>query len=196
MNPNATAIFVLWAWFLPYAVFLAAWGSGSAFYKLFVWPPIVLLIGTYIASRKRLTEHIYAFLALAVAIAAWNFGAFIYPHSRVTADPVLVLAQTLDQQLPRNATVYYRALDPDDWYLEYFAPGRTWSPLAQRPNSWQKQLRTSTAGPACLETTALEELEKNPLHASQILPEIDSRRRWDLVNSRHNIRLECLKDTR
>jgi hypothetical protein len=161
-----------------------------------VWPPIVLLMGTYIASRNRLMEHIYAFLALAVAIAAWNFGAFIYPHSRVTADPVLVLAQTLDQQLPRNATVYYRALDPDDWYLEYFAPGRTWSPLLQHPNSWQQQLRTSTAGPVCLETTALEELEKNPLHASQILPEIDSGRRWDLVNSRHNIRLECLKGTR
>jgi hypothetical protein len=196
MNPNARAIFVLWAWFLPYAIFLASWGPGSAFYKLFVWPPIVLLIGTYIASRKHLTEHIYAFLTLAVAIAAWNFGAFIYPHSHVTADPVLVFAQTLDRQLPRNATVYYRALAPDDWYLEYFAPGRTWSPLPQRPNSWQQQLRSSTAGPVCLETTALNELEKNPLHASQILPEIDSGRRWDLVNSKHNIRLECLKDTR
>ncbi len=195
INPNARAISVLWAWFLPYAVFLASWDPGSAFHKLFVWPPIVLLIGTYIASRQRLTEHIYAFHALAVALAAWNFGAFIYPHSRVTADPVLVFAQTLDRQLPRNATVYYRALDPDDWYLEYFAPGRTWSPLPPRPHSWQQQRRSPKAGPVCLETTALDELEKNPLHASQILPEIDPERRWDLVNSRHNIRLECLKGT-
>lgn len=196
MNPDSRTIFVLWAWFLPYAIFLASWDPGSAFHKLFVWPPIILLIGTYIAFRKRLTGHIYAFHALAVAIAAWNFGAFIYPHSRASADPVLVFAQTLDRQLPRNATVYYRALDPDDWYLEYFAPGRTWSPLPQHSNSWQQQLRTPTAGPVCLETTALDELEKNPLHTAQILPEMDSVRRWDLVNSRHNIRLECLKDTR
>src|SRR5207248_1335087 len=104
---------VLWAWFLPYAIFLVFWGPGSAFYKLFVWPPIVLLIGTYIASRKRLIDHLYAFEALALALAAWNFGAFIYPHSHASADPVLVFAQTLNQQLPTNATIYYRALDPD-----------------------------------------------------------------------------------
>ncbi|MGI8962523.1 MAG: hypothetical protein ACR2IV_22750 [Bryobacteraceae bacterium] len=191
-NPDARAIFVLWTWFLPSAIFLACWDPGSAFHKLFVWPPIVLLIGAYIASRKRLNQHVHAFQALAVAIAAWNFGAFIYPHSHPTADPVLVLAQTIDRELPRNATVYYRVLDPDDWYLQYFAPGRKWLPLPPRIESWQQQVLSSTDRAACLETTALDEFEKNP-RAPRIAFEIDSARRWDLVNSRHNIRLECLK---
>ncbi|MGI9071134.1 MAG: hypothetical protein ACR2JB_07405 [Bryobacteraceae bacterium] len=194
-NPNARAIFVLWMWLFPSAIFLAFWGPGSAFYKLFVWPPIVLLIGVYIASRKRLNQHVHAFQALAVAIAAWNFGAFIYPHSHTSADPVLVFAQTLDRQLPRDATVYYRVLDPDDWYLEYFAPGRKWLTLPPRIESWQQHLPSSTRGPVCLETTALDELEKNP-RAARLGLEADTARRWDLVNSQHNIRLECLKSTR
>src|SRR6185437_13317402 len=79
------AIFVLWMWFLPYAIFLASWQPGSAFYKLFVWPPIVLLIAAYLASRKSLNLHVYAFNALTIAIAAWNFAAFIYPHSHPSA---------------------------------------------------------------------------------------------------------------
>jgi hypothetical protein len=194
-DPDARAVFVLWMWFLPCAIFLGCWDPGSAFHKLFVWPPIVLLIGAYIASRKRLNQHVHAFQALAIAIAAWNFGAFIYPHSRASADPVLVFAQTLDRQLPRNATVYYRVLAPDDWYLEYFAPGRNWLPLPPNIESWQQHLLSSTRGFVCLETTALDELEKNP-PAAQIGLEIDSSRRWDLMNSKHNIRLECLKGLR
>jgi hypothetical protein len=194
-NPDARAMFILWIWFLPYAIFLACWSPGSAFYKLFVWPAIVLLIAAYLASRKNLTQHVYAFLALAVAMAAWNFGAFIYPHSRAGADPVLVLAHTVDRQLPGNATVYYRVLDPDDWYFEYFAPGRKWLRLPARIESWQPQVRSSAGGPVCFETTALDELAKHaPM--STLLSKIDSERRWDLVNSRHNIRLECLKEVR
>jgi hypothetical protein len=194
-NPDARAILVLWTWFLPSAIFLACWDPSTAFYKLFVWPPLVLLIGTYIASRKRLNQHVHAFQALAVAIAAWNFGAFIYPHSHASADPVLVLAQTVDRQLPKDAIVYYRALAPDDWYLEYFAPGRRWLPLPPRVESWQQHLQRSTHGPVCLETTALDELDKYP-RAARVRSEIDPARSWNLMNSRHNIRLECLKSTR
>jgi hypothetical protein len=190
---NDRAIFVLWMWFLPYAIFLACWQPGSAFYKLFVWPPIVLLIAAYLASRKSLNQHAYAFYALTIAIAAWNFAAFIYPHSHPSADPVLVLANTVDRELPGNATVYYRVLDPDDWYLEYFAPGRKWSVLPKRIESSQYQLPDLAGAPVCFETTALDELENNP-RTSRIRSEIDSKRRWDLVNGRHNIRLECLKE--
>jgi hypothetical protein len=186
------AIFVLWMWFLPYAIFLACWQPGSAFYKLFVWPPIVLLIAAYLASRKSLNQRVYAFYALSIAMAAWNFGAFIYPHSHPSADPVLVLANTVDRELPRNATVYYRVLDPDDWYLEYFAPGRKWSVLPARIESSQHRLPHLAGAPVCFETTALDELENNP-RTSGMRSEIDSKRRWDLVNGRHNIRLECLK---
>ncbi len=159
----------LWAWFLGYALFLAIWDPGSAFHKLFIWPAIVLLIGVYARSRIR------ALTFFAAALAAWNFGAFIYPHSHATADPVLVLAEKVNRELPKNATVYYRVLDPDDWYLEYFAPGRKWRPIVL-----VDQLPLSA--PVCYETTALSEAPWPT----------DPNLKWDLVNSAHNIRLECL----
>lgn len=159
----------LWAWVLTYALFLVWWEPASAFYKLFLWPPLVLLIGVWIRGRAP------AFLALAVAIAAWNFGVFVFPHSHVSADPVLALAKTLDREMPKDATVYYSVLSPDDWYLEYFAPGRRWVRLPIKPRQ---------AGTVCLETTALDELGAN-----SGIPE----QRWELVNSQHRVKVECLK---
>lgn len=157
---------VLWVWLLTSAFFLAIWDPGSAFHKLFVWPAIVLLIGSYVRTK--------AGLALAIALGAWNFAAFIYPHAHDSADPVLSLARKVDRELPRDATVYYNQLIPDDWYLEYFAPGRAWVHLP---------VPARTTGPVCMETTALE--------ASRA--ETDPLQRWDLVNGQHHIRLECLK---
>jgi hypothetical protein len=180
INLNRKPMIVLWAWLLPEALFLASWDPGSAFHKLFVWPAIVLLIGWYVASHTPLRARGDAFVALAIAIAAWNFGAFIYPHSHSSADPVLVLAETIDQQLPKNATVYYRALDADDWYLEYFAPGRTWLPLPRGVDDFQR-LTDSALGTVCLETTAIE-LFQEPS---------DPVRKWELVNRGHNVRLAC-----
>jgi hypothetical protein len=167
--PDQRAKVFLWAWFIGYALFLAIWDPGSAFHKLFVWPPIVLLIGIYGRAHAR------SLAFFAGALAAWNFGAFIYPHSHAGADPVLVLSERVNRELPKDAIVFYRVLDPDDWYLEYFAPGRTWRPfvlLDEFPPS----------RPTCYETTALPEVT---------LP-INPKLKWDLVNNSHNIRLECL----
>ena len=168
---NRRALTVVWAWLLPYALFLACWDPGSAFHKLFVWPPMVLLLGVYVAWRRATPS-----IAIAIAIAAWNFGAFIYPHAHASADPVLLLAQRIDREMPKQATVYYRAFSPDDWYLDYFAPGRTWLKLNETP----------AAGPFCLDTTALT-AAANRGGAAQ---------HWELVNSQHNIRLECFSPAR
>lgn len=164
---------ILWAWLAPYAIFFVWWEPASSFYKLFIWPPIALLIGIY-AARQRPK----AFFAIAFGLAAWNFGAFIFPHSHAEADPVLALAQGIDSQLPKSATVYYESFDPDDWYLAYFAPGRRWAKLP-------RNVRALSGAPACLETTALEKAYGSELP-------IDPALRWDLVNRQHNIRLECL----
>ncbi len=191
-NPNRRATLVLWIWLLAYAIFLASWDPGSAFHKLFVWPPIVLLIGIHIGDSAMLRQRRKAFVALGVAVAAWNFGVFIYPHSHASADPVLTLAQKVDQELPKHATIYYRVLDPDDWYLEYFAPGRFWSPVNVQGRSAYIGFTNSPPGPVCFETTALDVLGRNP----GVLAAIDPERRWDLLNSKHHIRLECLKTPR
>jgi hypothetical protein len=151
---------LLWAWAIPYVIFLAVWDPGSAFHKLFVWPAIALLLAAYVPPR----------FAWAIALAAWNFGAFIYPHAHASADPMLVLAQKIDRELPKNATIYYAAFSPDDWYLDYFAPGRTWLKLSNPP----------AQGTVCFETTALA-----------TNPAVPVNRTWELVNPQHNIRLVC-----
>lgn len=161
---------VFWAWLLAFAAFLALWDPGSTFHKLFVWPAMVMLIVLYVPRTCA-----RALLWLAVALAGWNFAAFIYPHSRTEADPVLVLAQKIDRELPKDAVVYYRAFSPDDWYLDYFAPGRRWVQISKAPNS------PAGSGLACFETTALEVFRPEELNGPK----------WDLVNRQHNVRLEC-----
>lgn len=190
-RPSVRTLLILWAWFLPCALFLASWDPGSAFHKLFVWPPIVLLISCYIASHNRSRLYAPAFSALAIAIGAWNFAAFIYPHSHASSDPVLELAQTVNRELPRNATVYYKTLNPDDWYLEYFAPGRTWVALPSESSLLPVLVHSLPKRPVCLETTALAALEKD--YALSTFVALDPILSWDLVTKGHNIRLKCLK---
>ncbi len=176
VDPELTA--VLWAWFLPLAIFLAVFDPASTFHKLFLWPPMVLLIAAFVAGRPSLRIKENAFLALAIAVGAWNFGVFIWPHSHVGADPVLTLAQRLDHGMPKTATVYYAAFSPDDWYLDYFAPGRNWKSLelGQEPGARE-------SAPVCLESTALDVKAGKPLGK----PDLS----WDLVNNLHNIRVRC-----
>jgi hypothetical protein len=177
LGTNRRTLVFLWTWFIAYALFLGSWDPGSAFHKLFIWPAIVLLIGVYVARKQYTCERVRAFTTFAAALAAWNFAAFIYPHSHAAADPVLMLAQKIDRELPKNALVLYRVFDPDDWYLDYFAPGRTWRPIIlidQFPLN----------RPVCYETTALDAAQ-GP---------IDPNLRWNLVDRAHNIRLGCLED--
>jgi hypothetical protein len=171
---------VLWSWIAVYLLFLAWFEPGNAFYKLFAWPPMVLLIGTYFDGRASPSKSAFRWVTL--ALASWNFAAYIYPHSHIQADAVLSLATRIDKELPKSATVYYKSLSPDDWYLEYFAPGRKWEPLP--PLSEIRE--GTTAAPVCFETTALP----------YVRAETDPALRWNLVNSQHNVRLECARSKR
>jgi len=172
---------LLWTWITPYVVFLSWFEPGNAFYKLFIWPAIVLAIGWFVVSNRGLYARIRALVLFTLALAAWNFGAFIYPHAQPSADPVLQLAKTIDRELPKNATIYYRVFSPDDWYLKYFAPGRTWLEAPADPGAFRHGEKASE-GPVCLETTALEatSIETGPL-------------RWRLLEKGHHVKLECLK---
>ncbi len=168
----------LWLWILPYALFLAWWEPGNAFYKLFCWPPIVLLIGLLFAERTWWRQREPAFLAFSVALAAWNFGAYIYPHTKAAADPVYALALRIDKELPENAKVFYAAFSPDDWYLDYFAPGRLWQAL---PSG-----NLAKEAPFCMETTALADLQVN-------LSGLDQTKSWKLINSKYHVQLSCFQ---
>ncbi len=177
VTPDHRMRSVLWSSAAVYFVFLSWFEPGNAFYKLFLWPAIVVLIGSYLDQYGR--RLIRPFTWLVLGLGAWNFAAFIYPHSKVEADPVLALAKRIDKELPKSATVYYKALSPDDWYLEYFAPGRRWEPLP----ALEDIRKSSAESPVCFESTALPYVQA----------ETDPALRWVLVNSQHNIRLECAK---
>ncbi len=163
---------VLWSWLTPYILFLSWFEPGNAFYKLFIWPPIVVLLSLAMRTRRK------AALSLALAVASWNFGAFIFPHSQSRADPVLEFAEKVNRELPKSATIYYREFVPDDWYLRYFAPGRQWIPLPPK--------ETAAPGPVCFETTALDVVG---------VPGV-SKLRWALVDKGHNVELQCLPERR
>ncbi len=166
---------VLWSWIIPYALFLAWFDPGNAGHKLFLWPPLVLLLATSKWSQR----HATALTGGVLALAAWNFGAFIFPHSQARFDPLLSLAQQVDRELPRNAAVYYATFVPDDWYLDYFAPGRTWRPLTMMGSDSSPDMTT------CFDATALEHLKGKAA--------IDPKLSWRLVDKQHNVRLECVQ---
>lgn len=183
--PKKNVLLILWAALLPYAIFFAWWEPASAFYKLFLWAPLVLLLGSYIAGSTWTAQRAHALLALAAGLAAWNFGAYIYPHSRTRADPVLELALRINRELPQSATIYYDSFSPDDWYLAYFASGRRWLKL---PAGDVAALTKKHGALVCFDTTALGALE-----SSGTRPPIDPAMRWDLTTRQHYVRLECLK---
>lgn len=182
MEPARNPTLFLWLWLGTYAVFLASWDAGSTFHKLFVWPPIVLLIGVAVARKEKWQSHAIAFVALSVAVAAWNFGAFIYPHSHESADPVLMLAKKVDKELPRNATIVYTGPDSDSWYLNYFAPGRRWVQIPPDPAVFREVVRTAP-GPVCMDLTALPTFPTD----------IDPHQSWDLIDKQRNVRLDCIR---
>ena len=116
------------------------------------------------------------FLAFAGAIAAWNLGAFIYPHHQPAADPVYALSLQLDRELPEHAKVFYESFSPDDWYLDYFAPGRRWQSL---PSG-----NLAEEAPFCLETTAIGEHGTN----FEGLRETKS---WKLISNKYHVQIAC-----
>ena len=166
---DARTRIVLWAWIVPLAVFLAWFDPGNAAHKLFLWAPIVMLIATAAWTQRRAV----AIIALTVALTGWNFAAYVYPRSRVAGDPLVAFAYRLANELPRNATVYYAAFSPDDWYLAYFAPKTKWRPLPV----------TTDSSPSCYESTALSALHP-PLAALG--------KTWALTTKGRNVRVGCM----
>ncbi|HLH01503.1 MAG TPA: hypothetical protein VKX25_01935 [Bryobacteraceae bacterium] len=192
IKPERRIWVVLLAWIGIYALFLAWWEPGAAFHKLYLWPPLVLIICVWISKSEWRTTRAAAFSALAAGVAAWNFSAFIFPHAQPAADPVLNFARTLDRQLPPGTKVYYSSLDSDDWYLEYFAPGRVWTSLPPKAGAeWLQNAISNSHVPVCFETSALDHLESAGVLRSAALS-TGAVERWNLVNRQHRIRFECL----
>ena len=84
---------------------------GNAFYKLLCWPAIVLLIGILSPSTRktRPTCSVVRHLGLR---APGILAAFIYPHTKVDADPVYALAQRMNQRTAQNRKGLLQGFQP------------------------------------------------------------------------------------
>ncbi len=186
--------FVLISWFLPYFLFLSVWLPWNGFYKLLIWPPLVLLFGFLLNDRLKRDRTAYGIIALIVAMAGWNFSGYIYPHSHDTEDPVLVLGKTIDKELPNSAIIYYRQFVTDDWYLKYFAPGRVWKPLPELGQLPTILHLTHYSSTVCFETSALNAVRLlDQTEYNRLLRSFDSRYEWELVSTKYNVQLRCVK---
>ncbi|HEY3936934.1 MAG TPA: hypothetical protein VGL97_05865 [Bryobacteraceae bacterium] len=177
------------SWVLPYAVFLSVWLPQNGFYKLLIWPPLVLLLGCYLSLRPRLVS---AAAALLVAQAGWNFAAYVYPRSHDSAAPVVQFAKELSEQLPRGTVIYYASFVPDDWYLQYFTPGTEWRHLDSPDPGLLTRAISEVHPRVCVETTALAQLRTHALESGTPPPVFGTQYKWDLVSRKYNVRMRCM----
>lgn len=188
-EPSERCFKLIVAWALPYAVFLTVWLPQNGFYKLMIWPPLVLLLGYYLNLRPRIIPGASALL---VAVAGWNFAAYVYPRSHDSATPVVEFAKMINEKLPRNTIIYYASFVPDDWYLRYFTPHTEWGQFSGRGDILSPQPTKQIQSRVCFETTALEQLAKRPREDSDPpVFNLSSKYKWELVSRKYNVRVQC-----
>jgi hypothetical protein len=177
------------SWVLPYLVFLSIWLPRNGFYKLMIWPPLVLLLGRYLSFRP---WTISGATGLLVAMIGWNFAAYVYPRSHDSAAPVVEFAKRVNGQLPPGAVIYYHSFVPDDWYLQYFTPGTEWRPFNTLRPAFLRQPNSPVNPRACFETTSLALLTDQAHESSRTLVHrLSSEYKWDLVSPKYNVRVQC-----
>jgi hypothetical protein len=181
------------AWSACYLAFLFVWLPQNTFYRLFYLPGLLLLAGVAGIVVERGSGARRYRLALAVAfVALFNFVFFIYPNSRVEANPPLALAREMQADWPPRTVIYYAALSADDWILMYEHPQTSWVPLAG-PNLPElerglRQIR-GEGRTAWAETTALDLIAGSPGGHDWLVVHTRPERARELVNTRQRIRL-------
>jgi hypothetical protein len=153
-----SALMILWI--LSYFIFLIFWQPQNTFYRLFYLPPLVLLISTLPAWRRRWIQG----LALIVGIVCtWNFTTYIYPDSREAANEVLSFAVKRQESWRQGSAILYARSHSDLWLIQYFNRQAAWIEL---PSPEIKQLeahRVETelkGGTLWLEGTAYDAVAK------------------------------------
>jgi hypothetical protein len=188
-EPSRRCFVLSISWVLPYVIFLSIWLPQNGFYKLMIWPPLVLLLGRCLSLRPRI---ISGAAALLVAMVGWNFAAYVYPRSHDSATPVVAFAKMMNAQLPRGTVIYYTSFVPDDWYLQYFTPRTEWRHLNASEPILVPQSTSPLHPRVCFETTALELLTAQAHESGNtFLLRLSSEYKWDLVSPKYNVRVQC-----
>lgn len=118
------------AWTLSYAIFLLFWLPRNTFYKLLLWPALILCCGCALAGSQTWMPGRRRALTLWLTVqCCWNFLFFVYPYSKAASNPVLGFAQAAAKVWSPGETILFRTFDTDNWTIRYFTPRTVWKSL-------------------------------------------------------------------
>jgi hypothetical protein len=118
------------AWFASYAVFLLFWLPRNTFYKLMLWPALILCAA---CVMKQITPAKFcAAGGITLWLASqfsWNLIFFIYPYSRTESNRILDFAEHISRIWVPGELILFRSFNTDDWTVRYFTPQTVWKSL-------------------------------------------------------------------
>ena len=111
----------LWAGI--YIVFLFFWMPVNTFYRLFYWPPLIMLAIGMMRPTSRARDALWAFIAV---VLLWNFSFSIYPQSHADYNVPLRFALAQREKWPAGTPIVFHRFHPDLWTISYFNPQVAW----------------------------------------------------------------------
>ena len=189
-------------WCFTYLAFLFFFIPINAFYRLFYFPALIILIGLAIMGLRdsglrdsglRDTEpykpHGRAALAVAIAVLC-NFLFLIFPYHHVRPDTPLSLALSMNQVWPAGAQIYYFNMNTDDYLISYVNPSTKW--VALNPAKLDRLERNisqirENGGEVWLETTAIDEIASHPGGEAWLAAHTDSKNQYKLTDHGNDI---------
>lgn len=115
-------------WFASYGLFLLFWLPRNTFYKLMLWPALILCAGCVLKQVPGLTVRRGMALWLASQFC-WNLIFFIYPYSQTASNRILDFAEHASRIWAPGDLILFRTFDTDDWTIRYFTPQTVWKSL-------------------------------------------------------------------
>jgi hypothetical protein len=117
-------------WFVSFALFLLFWLPRNTFYKLLLWPGVILCAGC-VLKRAAMRDHpITRGMTLWLATQfCWNLIFFIYPYSQTGSNRVLDFAEHASRIWIPGDLILFHTFDTDDWTIRYFSPQTAWKSL-------------------------------------------------------------------
>jgi hypothetical protein len=155
------ALRIALAWVLSYGVFLLFWLPRNTFYKLLLWPALILGCGSILAAAQMRTRGKKRLLTLWLAAqACWNFMFFVYPYSRVESNPILGFARNAAKIWSPGEMILFRTFDTDNWTIRYFTPKTVWKSLDCTGDACLSEIETERGRQAVwLDPTAIHFLK-------------------------------------
>lgn len=110
-------------WIGVYLVFLFFWLPHNTFYRLFYWPPLIVLLAALIKPPEKSSYRPGLFV---IAMTLANFLFFIYPYSKAEKYPPLSLALEMNNVWQPGTVVYFQSENSDNNLTAYINPSIEW----------------------------------------------------------------------